>query len=101
MVNVSPTIYITSSAFQILFVILFYFLGKPVTMINRYKGPFYGGSKAVDGIMRKSYFHEQTSLAHTHLALNAWIQIDLEYGHCVTAVTVRNRDVHSRFALLI
>ena len=81
--------------------ILFYYLGKPVTMINRYKGPFYGGSKAVDGIMRKSYFHEQTSLAHTHLALNAWIQIDLEYGHCVTAVNVRNRDVNSMFALHI
>ena len=70
-------------------------------MISRYKGPFYDGSKAVDGFIRNSHFNEETSVAHTMPALNAWIQIDLEYGHCVTAVNVRNRDVNSMFALHI
>ena len=50
----------------------------------------YAGSFAVDGIYESQ--NEVSSLAHTQVDINPWIQIDLSQSYCISAVKVWNRN---------
>ena len=49
----------------------------------------YAGGFAVDGIYESQ--NEVSSLAHTQVDINPWIQIDLSQSYCISAVKVWNR----------
>ena len=56
----------------------------------------FAGSNAVDGIYLPIDMNELSSVAHTITEYTPWLQIDLGWSFCISAVKIWNRSMEKK-----